>query len=153
MRIPFISASALILLLSAGCGDSGVGGESGIEGAWLGEGTFHADAGTQDMKAQLEILSDGTYRFMVIEPRVLMLMGAEEGDWTRADRQLDLTPTNNDSGGGGGLLARAPRNFQPKSLTIGEDNDALVLLDDKMEMRFEPNAEATKKLRQGGEVD
>lgn len=123
-------------------------------GAWLGVGTFRATEGTQQIKAQLELLANGTYRFMVIEPRVLMLLvGLEKGKWQRTGKQLNLNPfpdqTSKDTGKPG-ILNKAPKNFRPKSLSI--QGDTFLLKDEQMDLQFEPNPKATEKLRKSGEI-
>lgn len=120
-------------------------------GAWLGEGTFRAQQGTQQVKAQLELLAGGTYRFMVIEPRVLMMVvGLEKGNWQRTDELLNLNPFPDQSNSNGGVFNKAPKNFRPKSLTI--DGDTFLLQDDQMNLRFTPNPKATEKLAKRGEI-
>lgn len=153
MKAPF--AALLIILavtLTSGCGGPGSRGQPSEEGAWLGEGTFHAAVGTEKVTAQLEILSDGTYRFLMLEPRVLMMMGVETGEWSRTDELLNLTPSG-DQTGGGGLFSQVPKDFRPKTLIIEPDNAAFLLKDEEMDMRFLPNPEATMQLRERGEVD
>lgn len=154
MRLAILSALIFLVSTAAiGCGERGADPRTSLDGAWLGEGTFHASAGEQGVKAQLELLSDGTYRFLIIEPRVLMLAGMEKGKWTVKGQQLDLAPEPAQTSEGGGILSQAPRDFRPKTLTIESDMSALLLDDSKMDLRFTPNEEATKKLREKGDVE
>lgn len=151
--ISFRGFILLTVLLLTGCSDPGrIVGPQG-EGAWLGEGTFQAGPGSLEVKGQLELLSDGTYRFLVLEPPLLMALGVESGTWTRTDHQLDLTPTKDQTGSGIAAIAEVPKTFRPKSLTIEKGNAAMNLHDGPMNLRFVPNAEATKKLREQGEVE
>lgn len=123
-------------------------------GAWLGEGAFTAPEGTQEIKAQLELLQDGTYRFMVIEPRALMMVvGLEKGKWKLEGESLDLAPFPDQTSEGTGKLGAlnsAPKNFRPKTLSV--DGDAFVLKDAQMNLRFSPNLKATEKLREVGDI-
>jgi hypothetical protein len=146
-----------ILICLSSCGDRN--GPPRLEGAWLGEGIYSTTAGSKDVKAQLEILSDGTYRFLILEPSVLMLTGMEKGNWTRDGSLLTLSPVNGKSEEKGDgksvfetLRKSSPENLRVKNLTLADDLSFLNLSDGPMELEFYPNAEATRKLEEAGEV-
>lgn len=150
MRISSIISLLLLLpLFLGGCGASNPESE---EGAWLGEGKFSAHGRALDVKAQMELLSDGTYRFFVMEPPILMMGGMETGEWVREGQRLDLVPTEDQVSEGGGVLGSVPKTFRSKTMTIEEDNAAIVFKDGPMSMRFTPNPGVTKKLRESSEV-
>lgn len=140
----------LLPIFLAGCSDSR---PSQLQAAWLGEGQYSSSAGNADVKAQLEILDNGTYRFLILEPRVLMLAGMEEGTWAEAGGKVDLTPVEKPAGEKrSGLFSTTPRNFRPKTLTVEGDYSKLVISDDEFEMDFLLNEKATDKLVENGEI-
>ncbi len=135
------------------------GGSPQLEGAWKGEGTFSASAGSMDAKAQLEILSDGTYRFLILEPKLLMLAGKEKGKWSREGVLLTLSPVNGKAEEDDArksvletLRESSPENLRVKQLTLADDLSSMNLSDGPMSLEFTPNAEATRKLEEAGEV-
>lgn len=144
---------ALCLLL-CGCG----GGEKeppSLHGAWLGEGDFSSSHGKMAVKAQLEILADESYRFLILEPAILMAAGMEQGTWTLTDSSLDLHPaeeTAEEEKEGFSLFGSAPRNFQPKTLTVAPGMKELSLRDGPMQLTFHRNRKATDVLRRNGEI-
>lgn len=147
----------LCVICNAAC--SKRSGPPQLEGAWLGQGEFSASAGSKTMKAQLEILSDGSYRFLILEPRVLMMAGVEKGDWVREGNRLTLTPVKEKEKEDKSnksvfetLRKTSPVELRVKQLTIADDLSALVLSDGPMELEFAPNEEATRKLIESGEV-
>lgn len=127
-----------------------------LEGAWLGTGQFTAAAGKMDMKAQLEILPSGEYRYLIIEPAVMMMAGMEEGNWTRNGDDVNLTPVekaaDDPTKKKSVLFGAAPRNFQPKTLTIEGNFKSLKLDDGPAQLTFHQNEEATARLRERGEM-
>lgn len=153
-----------MMLPLAGCGDGGAAtGPATLHGAWLGEGTFSARGRSVAVKAQLEILPDGRYRFLILEPAMLMLAGVEEGTWSRDEVTLALTPGTEaepaepDAEDAEPSVARMlrPSNAQSvraKSLAIGDDLSELLLDDHPLTLRFTPNAPATQKLRDAGQL-
>ena len=163
---------AVTTLLAAGCDDASAPGAdasaaaaapTSVHGAWLGEGTFNAEAGTTEVTAQLELLSDGTYRFMILQPRVLALAGAEKGQWTTQGSTLHLKPdeekpaTPNPQTGEKPsvmdvLRSSSPRELREKDLSVANDFSSLTLDDGKMQLRFRPNPTATAKLKAAGEI-
>jgi len=153
------------LLLTAGCdGMSSPALPTTLEGAWLGEGQFNTRAGSMDVKAQLELLSDGTYRYLILEPGVLAMMGDERGRWSRQGQTLTLTPgsaaappqtptaTPNDSVVERLRQSGAASPRPAKQLEIAGDLSDLRFDDGKLEITFTPNPAATAKLQAAGEV-
>lgn len=167
----------LVLLL--GIGLCGCGGGSAVpatlEGAWLGKGLFHADAGDAEVTAQLELLSDGTYRYLILKPAILALTGLEEGTWHREGQSLTLIPgsaaveepgdsaeeeieTNADGKPKLSSVFQKLRqtNSQepqpPRTLTIAEDLSHLTFDDGKLELTYTYNVKATANLRERGDV-
>ncbi len=132
-----------------------------VIGAWLGEGTFSTRAGAADIQAQLEILSDGSYRFLIIKPTVLAMTGMETGSWTLDADQLILQPTaeqaDPEADEKGSVLQQirraSPAKLRIKSLQVTADFSVLELSDGPMQVTFLPNDEVTKKLIESGEVD
>ncbi len=139
---PLFILSALFL---SGCS------ERTLLQAWLGEGEFTIRGRSLDVKAQLEILEDGTYRYLILEPGIIAMMGMETGTWQENGSDLDLSP-NQGSTEAGGILGSTPRDFNPKTLSIEGNYSRLILDDGAMQITFKPNPEATKKLRANGEV-
>lgn len=129
-------------------------GTTELPGAWLGEGKFNAAQGSMDVKAQLEILPDGTYRFLVIEPGILALAGVERGKWSQSGDLLNLTPDPEEQGDDNRsiLFRSAPRNFQPKTLRVVGQIKSLELADGPMQVTFTHNPKATASLREAGEL-
>ena len=132
---------------------------SQLEGAWLGEGTFSVSAGSKKVKAQLEILSDGTYRFLILEPRILMITGMEKGTWSREGALLTLSPVNekmkrDDSKKSvfSNLRKSSPAKLRVKQLTLVDGLSSMTLSDGPLELKFTPNVKATRKLEEAGEV-
>jgi hypothetical protein len=139
-----------------------------LEGAWMGEGAFHSRMGQMDVKAQLELLSDGTYRYLILEPGILTMTGPENGDWQREDQTLTLTPVverpdppaESEDGGeesGKSALQGLQKGFAAserpqKTLTIADNLSKLEMRDGKIRLTFKPNPEATAKLISAGEV-
>jgi hypothetical protein len=150
-----------LLLLLTGC-DGGLGSSlpTTLEGAWLGEGQYSTRAGSMDVKAQLELLSDGTYRFLILEPGVLAMMGGEQGQWSRQGQTLTLTPappktpsaTPDDSVFEQLRQSSAASPRPPKQLTVAGNLADLRLDEGKLAITFTPNPDATAKLRASGEV-
>lgn len=168
MRIPLITFLTAFLFSVISCDKPG--GPPTLERAWLGEGTFSVSAGSKPMKAQLEILTDGTYRFMILEPRILMLTGIESGTWTRDGQLLTLQPVNEKAktptkGGASTdsskdsssvlktLRQSSPKNLRVKKLNIAADLSSLSLSDGPLDIEFKPNPEVTQKLKQSGEIE
>jgi hypothetical protein len=146
--IPFLVA----LLLVAGCSNPDAHPTT-VHGAWIGTGEFRAGQGKLDVRAQLEVLPNGRYRFLVLEPGLLAAVGAEIGDWTRNGNTLDLAPDEETHDPNRrGLLGSAPRNFRPKSLSVVGEVKSLELNDGPMTITFKPNPKATAKLREAGEL-
>lgn len=151
------TGAAILLLLACGGEETaerenpGASAAPQLEAAWLGTGQFAASMGDAAVKAQLEILTGGDYRFLILEPKALMLAGIEEGTWTREEQTLHLQPLT-DEKEKSGILRGAPRDFRPKTLAIAEDLSELVLQDDKMNMTFKLNEKASAKLRAEGEI-
>lgn len=162
MKAPFLCI-VFILLGFSSCGKRG--GPPRLEGAWLGEGTFSVSAGSKDVKAQLEILPDGSYRFLFLEPGILMMSGMEQGVWTREGEVLTLTPgdgksdeeTAEEEGVKDGvfetLRKSPPKNLRVKQLKIGDDLGSMTMSDGPLELEFTPNPEATRKLEQAGDLN
>jgi len=125
-----------------------------LHGAWLGEGKFTAARGSMDVRAQLEILPDGTYRFLVIEPGILALAGVENGKWQQDGNRVDLTPDVEEPGDESRsvLFQSAPRNFRPKTLEIKGNLRSLELADGPLQVTFKYNHKATGQLREAGEL-
>ncbi len=169
---PNWSPLSVLLLLCVGvlltaCDDgasprgSAVAAPTSVEAAWIGEGTFRAQHGTAEVKAQLEVLSDGSYRMLFLEPKMLMLGGAEKGTWQKTGNKLVLTPTEEKPTPPAegekpsvmdALRGGSPRELRVKELTVESDFSALSLSDGKMNIRFTPNAEATAKLKASGQL-
>jgi hypothetical protein len=112
-----------------------------------------------DVKAQLEILSDGTYRFLILEPKVLMLAGMEKGKGSREGALLTLSPFNGKAEEDDArksvlemLRKSSPENLRVKQLTLADDLRSMSLSDGPLELELTPNAEATRKLEEAGEV-
>ena len=148
---------AVSLLCLASCGKSS--GPPRLEGAWLGEGEFSVSAGSKGVKAQLEILSDGTYRFLILEPRILMMAGVEKGNWSRDGELLTLTPVNEKKEGDDSkksvletLRKSSPEKLRVKKLIIADDLSSLTLSDGPLALQFTPNEEATQRLEEAGDV-
>lgn len=154
---PFLNiVICMACLLPLGCTQgSSPTGKASPQGAWLGEGEFQASAGSTDVKAQLEILKDGTYRFLILEPRVLMLAGIEKGHWTESNGELRLAPDEALSSEGqlSVLAPQTPRNFRPKALAISPGYTSLRIEDGQWSATFLPNEEPTAKMREAGEID
>lgn len=169
--------ATLLLLLGAfvllgcdeGSGTSATGSPAAtpsptsVRGAWLGKGTFNASAGSTPVVAQLEVLKDGTYRFLIIEPRILALAGMETGTWTHANGTLELTPDeekpatpNPETGEKPSLMdamrAGSPRELREKTLHVAQGFSSMSIDDEKMKLRFEPNPDATAKLQAAGDI-
>ncbi len=156
MRAFLIIMICMTCVLPLGCSQgSSPTGKASPQGAWLGEGEFQASAGSTTVKAQLEILNDGTYRFLILEPRVLMLAGMEKGHWTESNGALRLAPDEALSSERqlSVLAPQAPRNFRPKTLTISPGYTSLRIEDGQWKATFLPNEEPTTKLREKGEID
>lgn len=155
---PLISLLFCLAVLTA-CG-SREEKASSVHGAWLGEGVFTSPHGTMAMRAQLELLSDGSYRMLVLDPPVLMIFGMEKGSWSHQDGSLHLNPIeeevpenlDTESTSPIRLLQSAPRNFQPKTLTTNRGLSRLSLDDGPMKLEFQRNREATRVLREKGEI-
>lgn len=150
-----VLAVGMVVLVS--CDSTSSGSAPGqLEGAWLGTGQFNADAGKMDMKAQLEILPGGEYRFLIIEPPILMMAGMEEGNWTRTGDDVNLTPVEKPADDPTKkksiLFGAAPRNFQPKTLKIEGNIKSLRLDDGPAQLVFHWNNEASERLRERGEL-
>ncbi len=157
-------AAALALAL-AGCDRSSAKLPATLEGAWIGDGTFRASVGEAEVQAQLELLSDGSYRFLVLKPAILALTGLERGTWSRNGPTLTLTPAPppppaaDDSAPKpeGSVFQQlrkgsAAASKPPKTLTIADDLRDLRFDDGKLALTFTPNPDATAKLRADGEV-
>ncbi len=153
--------TALVVMLT-GCGESSVRPTT-LEGAWLGDGAFHTSAGDAEAQAQLELLSDGSYRFLILKPNILALTGAERGTWSRTGQTLILTPaapppaaatggTPNVSGSVFEQLRRGGPAKPPRSLVIADDLRDLRFNDGKLDLILTPNLDATAKLRATGDV-
>ena len=158
MKKSFIAYFCIASLLIVCCGKSGA--PPALEGAWLGEGTFSAGAGELAVKAQLEILSDGSYRFLILEPGIMAMMGLESGKWIREGRSLTLQPKNEKSGGTekdasviSKLRQSSPENLRVKKLVIAEGLSSLQLIDGPLNIEFKPNLEARRKLKEAGEIN
>lgn len=136
----------------AGCGSPDGNQRTGVDGAWLGKGTFASSHGSIEVKAQLELLSDGRYRFLILKPRILSLAGVELGTWQQTGQQIKLRPTANQTGSGAGVLANMPKTFRTKILTTTPEYSSLDLDDGPMSIHFEPNPKATEKLRASGDI-
>ena len=152
-RMPLIMLFAFAFLLAA-CDNTAVTPDT-LEGAWLGQGTFRTAAGDAQVKAQLELLADGSYRLLILEPAILALTGPETGTWASDEHNLTLTP-----------LATTPQNHTPspddppfqqlrtgsqptvKSLTIADNLAHLQLRDGPLRLTFKPNPAATAALRE-----
>ncbi|MCC5877943.1 MAG: hypothetical protein JJU11_17130 [Candidatus Sumerlaeia bacterium] len=155
--LPIIVFLALSLL-GQGC-SQGNEGPGTLHGAWLGEGVFSSPYGQMDVKAQLELLGDNSYRFLVLEPPVLMMAGVEKGDWIFDGDSLELNPqeepgeeVGDQSASPLQVLRSAPKNFRPKTLSVSPSLKELRLLDDQMDLTFQRNAVATKTLKEKGEI-
>ncbi len=145
--IPAVAFAALLLLTS--CSNA----PDSLHGAWLGEGKFNAARGSMDVRAQVEFLPDGSYRFLVLEPGILALAGVENGKWTQNGDIVDLIPNVEEPGEQRSVLfGSAPRNFQPKLLLVESGLRSLKLDDGPMQITFKHNPEATAKLREAGEL-
>lgn len=128
-----------------------------LEGAWLGEGEFTASRGSMDMKAQLELLSDGSYRFVILEPGIMMLTGAETGVWSRESDELVLRPGTFERDADGSVFQNlrdsdTEKAKAPKHLAVAHDLSELQFKDGPVTLTFRPNAEATAALRTAGDV-
>ena len=107
----------------------------------------------------MEILSDGTYRYLILEPRVLMLAGMEKGNWNREGELLTLSPAKEKAEDDGAkksvfetLRKSSPENLREKQLSLADDLSTMSLSDGPMQLEFTPNAEATRKLEEAGDV-
>lgn len=148
MKSPLIAFLAVVLISIPAC--SKPGRTPALEGAWLGEGEFSASAGSVTVKAQLEILKDGTYRYLILEPRILALTGAESGTWSRDGQSLVLQPVNEkaeatETGTSvfGKLRESSPQDLRVKKMSIAGDLGSLTLSDGPMDIVFQPNPAAT----------
>ncbi|MEX0653712.1 MAG: hypothetical protein WD534_06485 [Phycisphaeraceae bacterium] len=128
-----------------------------LEGAWLGEGEFRVSRGSQEVTAQLELLSDGSYRFLVLEPSIMALTGTERGVWSREGQTLTLTPGIPERDPGGSVFQQLrddspDADRPPKTLVIAVDLADLQFDDGPMHLTFRPNPEATASLQAAGDV-
>lgn len=128
-----------------------------IEGAWLGDGEFRASRGTMAVKAQLELLSDGSYRYLILEPAILMLTGVETGTWTRDAQTLTLTPGVFERDESGSVFqhlrdSSPDASRPPRDLTIATNLADLRFRDSQLDLTFRYNHDATAELRASGEV-
>ena len=132
-----------------------------LEAAWLGKGTFKSKYGTKDVTVQLELLSNHRYRHLILKPRVLMLTGLEQGTWSQDGDQVQLIPDSDKPKAKRKpgekpslrlLLQGAPRNLQPKTLTVVGHYKSLVIKDRKMDIEFKHNKKATAKLLASGDI-
>ncbi len=151
----------LWLLVLVGCdGGSRAALPTTLEGAWRGAGQFTARGGSLDVTAQLELLSDGSYRLLILEPGVLAMAGAEGGTWSRQGPTLTLTPdppqgptaTPDDSVFEQLRQSSAASPRPPKRLTIASDLADLRMDDGKLALTFTPDPDATAKLQAAGDV-
>lgn len=175
----------LLMLLVAvglcGCGGGATAkAPESLEGAWLGKGLFHAGAGDAEVTAQLELLSDGSYRYLILKPSILALTGLEEGAWQREGQTLTLSPgvepkgaDNSEASGEaeteeielgpdgkpklssvfGALRNTNGQNARPpRTLTVAEDRSQLTFDDGKLEITYTYNVKAAASLRKRGDV-
>lgn len=146
MRLPL---SLIFMVILAACNNTRQPTGS-IEGAWLGKGDFNTGLGSQEVTAQLEILSDGTYRAMILKPSVLALMGMEKGNWSVTGDQLHLSPVKAPPPAKPSLL-NAPKDFPAKTYTV-ESLSKITFNDGKMDIVYTPNLKVTEKLIAEGVV-
>ncbi len=135
--------------------------EPSLKAAWLGKGTFHSKYGKKMVTVQLELLDDNSYRWLFLEPKVLMFMGLEKGTWSRQGDQVHLEPTPDEPPKKlkpgqkpkvSTLMRGAPRNLQPKTVTIVGGYDKLLIKDAKLTIEFTLNQKATAKLLETGDI-
>lgn len=149
MKIPLIAFLAVVFISIPAC--SKPGRPPALEGAWLGEGEFSASAGSVTVKTQLEILKDGTYRYLILEPRILALTGAESGTWSRDGQSLLLQPVNEKAeatetgtSASGKLRESSPLDLtESQKISIAGDLGSLNLSDGPMDIVFQTNPAAT----------
>ena len=147
----------LLILLATCLAVLSCGKPPTLEGAWLGEGTYSVSIGSKPVKAQLEILKDGSYRYLILEPGILALTGVEKGSWKREGTTLVLkpgepAPPEEDSSVLGALRRGSPKELRIKKLQISEDLKSLQQLDGALELEFRKNQKATAKLQKAGEI-
>lgn len=148
-----IPLAVMLSLVLGGCAAA----PTTVEGAWLGKGEFHTTYGSKDVVAQLELLSNGTYRFMILKPSLLALTGAEQGTWAAKAQSLVLTRdlVREEAAASSGVFSQLRKGSgatPPKKMTVSTDLLELKFNDGKMDLIFERNSEATEKLRASGEV-
>ncbi|MEX0887197.1 MAG: hypothetical protein WD009_12250 [Phycisphaeraceae bacterium] len=162
----FVTFLALVAVGVTACDGAWSSAPTTLEGAWLGEGTFHTRAGDADVTIQLELLSDGSYRYLILEPALLAMTGMETGTWARDADRLILTPTpapaidpadaDADAEAGGvfeALRRGSPQADRPdRTLTIADDLADLRFSSGRFNITFTPNREATAALRDAGDV-
>ena len=137
-------------------------GPKNLEGAWLGEGKFF-DLPRVVCRVQLELLGDGTYRFLVLQPGVLALAGPETGNWRQDGDRLHLEPfppeapdqsapmvVNTEEKNPLKIMGSARKPGKPRELKIEKNLSALTLSDSMMDVSFKPNPEVSKKLAEEG---
>ncbi len=157
-------AIALAAMLT-GCDGSVSSPPTRLEGAWLGAGIFRAGAGNADVTAQLELLSDGTYRMLILKPAILAMTGPETGAWSRDGQTLTLTPgaapatateAEDEAHASAGVFQKlrsgSSAGGRTKTLTIAGNLSDLRLVDGPLELTFTPNPDATAKLQAAGDV-
>ncbi|MEX0794569.1 MAG: hypothetical protein WD045_15645 [Pirellulaceae bacterium] len=181
MRVSILLLGALLGIVLCGCGvGTAPTAPATLEGAWLGKGLFHAGAGDAEVTAQLELLSDGSYRYLILKPSILALTGMEEGAWQREGQTLTLAPgakpnesADADAAGEaeteeielgpdgkpklssvfGALRKTNVQNATPpRTLTVADDLSHLTFDDGKLELTFTYNMKATASLKKRGDV-
>lgn len=150
-----VAASVLLVaMLIGGCGDEpgSKAAPENLVGHWAGEGKFSARAGSMDVKAQLELNADQTYRMLILEPGILALTGPETGEWSRSGSAVTLTPTRPPKSDhadttvgpiqpGDSVLGKLressdPEDMPVKQLTLADDRTTLKLNDGKLSITF-----------------
>lgn len=148
--IAFVLAAGLMSSL-AGCyrevGSNSSSDESGVL-HYLGEGEFRVRQGAMAVTAQLELLPGDRYRFLILEPGVLAMIGPEEGQVERTAQGIVLQPVpatldpeaSHSKDGNSALQSlRKVRKGSPgrvKTLTTQDNGASYQLSDGGMRLRF-----------------